>query len=462
MAELPLARLQEILGPRDLLSQPADCVAYSNDATWHAHRPDAIALPRDAGQIESLVRLANQHKFPITPRGAGTGLSGGCVPIHGGLVVSTARLQRIIDVDRRDLIAVVEPGVVTANLQAKVAAEGLMYPPDPSSKNVSTLGGNIAENAGGPRGFKYGVTRDYVLGLEVVLPDGARLNTGGRTVKNVTGYDLTRLLVGSEGTLGIITSATLRLVPQPETQMTLLATFDQLEAAGDAVGRIVAAGIVPATIELMDRLTLEVVEQFLKAGWPKTEAALLIEVDGYDEAVRRQQKQVADLCHAAGARTVELAADLDAAAKLWQGRRSVNPALTRLGPVKVGEDVVVPPSRVTDFIRRFQYLRGKFNLPMVTFGHAGDGNLHPNVVMDPRDQAQVQEVNEWLAEVARLALDLGGSLSGEHGIGLLKAPFLEWEVGAVGLRVMRSIKAALDPAGIMNPGKMRLDPEVLV
>ncbi|BDG60949.1 FAD-binding oxidoreductase [Caldinitratiruptor microaerophilus] len=451
--------LQSIVGPQYVLTEPQDLVCYSFDATWHTGRPDVVVLPAETRQVQEIVRLAAAERIPVTPRGAGTGLAGGAVPVRGGILLSLTRMRRIVDIDTRNLLAVVEPGVVTAELQRQVAREGLFYPPDPASAKVSTIGGNIATGAGGPRCFKYGVTRDYVLGLEVVLASGEVLRTGGKTVKNVTGYDLTRLLVGSEGTLGVITGATLRLIPQPETQRTLLGVFPRLADASAAVGDIVAKGIVPTTLELVDQTALRVVEDYLQAGLPvEAEAVLIIEVDGFAEAVDRQARRVAELCEAHGASAVRVAADAAQAAELWQARRAINPSLTRIRPIKVGEDVTVPPGEIPAFIRRFQYLRERYrDLPMVVYGHAGDGNLHPNVVMDPRRPEERARVEAWLADLARVALDLGGTLTGEHGIGLLKAPFLEWEVGPVGMEVMRAVKRALDPLNILNPGKMALD-----
>lgn len=454
--------LNQICGPGHVLTGAADRICYSSDGTWQSSPPDAVVLPGSAAEVAEILRLANRHRIPVTPRGAGTGLAGGAVPVRGGIVLSVARMNRILELDRRNLLAVVEPGVITADLQRAAEAEGLFYPPDPASRSVSTIGGNIANNAGGPRCFKYGVTRDYVLGLEVVLPTGEILQTGGRTVKNVTGYDLTRLMVGSEGTLGIVTRATLRLIARPETHQTLTAVFADLEAASRTIEAIVASGVVPCSLELMDRSTLEVVEEYLHLGLPVTaEAMLLIEVDGYREAVARQAEEVARLCREHGATEVRVARNAAEEAELWQARRSINPALTRIKPIKIGEDVVVPPAQIPEFLRRFRWLREEYGqrhgLNMVIYGHAGDGNLHPNVVVDPRNQAEFAAVKEWLGKLARLALDLGGTLSGEHGIGNAKAPYLEWEVGPVGLQAMRAIKRALDPNNILNPGKMQLD-----
>jgi glycolate oxidase len=385
--------LRSICGAGQVLTAPADLICYGFDATFQTYRPDAVVLPAATAEVAAVLKLANQRGFTVTPRGAGTGLAGGAVPVQGGVVMSLARMNRLVELDRRNLQAVVEPGLVTLELQQAAERAGLFYPPDPASGRVSTIGGNLATNAGGPRCFKYGVTRDYVLGLEVVLPTGEILHTGGRTVKNVTGYDLTRLLVGSEGTLGVITRATLRLIARPETRQTLLAVFDRLEDAGRAVEAVVAAGVVPCSLELMDQATIGVVEAYLHAGLPvAAEAILLIEVDGYREAVARQAAEAARLCREAGAAQVRVAETEAEAAELWRARKAISPALARIQPIKVGEDVAVPPAMVPEFLRRFRYLREQLGLTAVVFGHAGDGNVHPNVVINPREPAEYEKV----------------------------------------------------------------------
>lgn len=450
--------IAQICGESHVLTSPADRACYAFDGTTsQTHLPDLVVLPGSTQEVAAVVRLANERGFAVTPRGAGTGLAGGSVPVQGGVVMSLARMNRLLQIDRENLLAVAEPGVITGELARAAEAVGLFYPPDPASRHVSTIGGNLATNAGGPRCFKYGVTRDYVLGLEVVLPTGEVLKTGGRTVKNVTGYDLTRLIVGSEGTLGIITGATLRLIAKPETRQTLLAVFPTLDGAGQAVGRIVGAGIVPCSLELMDQASIRVVESYLQCGLPvDAEAVLLVEVDGYRETVARQAADAARICREAGAADVKLASTPAEEEELWRARRAISPALARIKPVKIGEDVAVPPAMVGEFLRRFRYLRERYGLTAVVFGHAGDGNVHPNVVIDPRNPEEQQKVESWLGDLARLALDLGGTLTGEHGIGNMKAPYLEWEVGEVGLAAMRAIKRALDPNRVLNPGKLAL------
>lgn len=451
--------LKQHLGERYVLTRDADLEAYSYDGTWKKSRPDLVCLPGTTEEVATVLRLANHHGIPVTPRGAGTGLAGGSVPVRGGIVLALTRLNRILRIDEQNLLAEVEPGVITADLQRAVEQVGLYYPPDPSSRQACTIGGNIATNAGGPRCFKYGVTRDYLLGLEAVLPNGEVIRTGGRTVKNVSGYDLTRLFCGSEGTLCVITRAILRLIPQPECTTAILAVFSDLDRAVSAVPALVRAGGIPAAIEFMDQTALGAAQQFVDLRLPAgTAAALLIEVDGFREAVDRQAREVVTALQRLGADHVRRATTPQEEQDLWTVRRSINPALTRIKPIKVGEDVTVPISRMAEFVRGFHRLREQYGLQMVIFGHAGDGNLHPNVLLDPGDPSEVARMEAVIAEVARLALDLGGSLSGEHGIGSFKAPFLHWELGDSGISTIRAIKRALDPHHILNPGKLQLDP----
>lgn len=452
-----IQELKQIVGPEYVLDSPQALLCYSYDATFHAGRPEAVVLPDSTDQVAAIMRLATRERIPVTPRGAGTGMSGGSLP-KAGIALGLSRMNRIIELDRRNLLAVVQPGVITAELQGRAEAVGLFYPPDPASFRVSTIGGNIAENAGGPRCFKYGVTRDYVLGLTVVLPDGQILKTGGRTVKNVTGYDLTRLIVGSEGTLGIVTEATLRLIPMPEATKTLMAVFPKLDDAAEANAAIVAGGVTPATLEIMDQLSLQMVERYLHLGLPvEAEAVLLIEVDGFAETMERQAGQIAGICRSHRASEVRIAGDEAEREELWRARRAISTALFQVKPSKFNEDIAVPAAQVPEMIRRMHWVREKYGLTMAVFGHAGDGNLHPNFVTDLRDRDEVAKVEEALHEVAQIALSLGGTLSGEHGIGTTKAPYLEMEVGALGLDVMRRIKRAFDPLNILNPGKMQLD-----
>lgn len=431
-------------------------LCYGTDATRMEARPEMVVRPPDGDAIPELMKAAGSHGVPVVPRGAGTGLSGGCVPVNGGIVVSTERMRIIKDIDTVNLIAVVDPGVVTARLHDAVEAEGLFYPPDPASFKACTIGGNVAENAGGLRGLKYGVTRDYVMALKVVLPTGGEIRTGSRTIKSVTGYDLTRLMVGSEGTLGFITEAIVKLIPKPETKAGFLASYDTLDAASEAVVAIIRTGIVPSTLEIMDEVTLKAVEQYQPTGGGLDEmgALLLVEVDGSDVDVARQAAKLSDALARTGATEVRRAANPAEQEQLWRARRSSLTALARISPSVVLEDATVPRSEVPAMVRAIRKVADKYGLVIGTFGHAGDGNLHPTIITDLRVPENEKKVHAAVAEIFKAALALGGTLSGEHGIGAAKASFMEDEVGKAGLAAMRAVKDALDPSGIMNPGKI--------
>ena len=451
-----LHELKRIAGEQRVYTDPADLAVYSYDATWEPASPDAVVRASSTEVVSNLLRLANEAGVPVHPRGAGTGLSGGAVPRGGGLVLALNDLNRIEEVDPADSVAVVGAGVITGDLHQAAEARGLFYPPDPASLGACTIGGNVAENAGGPRCLKYGVTRDYVLGLEVVLAGGEVLHLGGRCLKNVTGYDLPRLFTGSEGTLGVITQATLRLIPKPPAQATLLAIYDDLARAGESVVAIGQAGLLPTALEILDQLSIRYAEEYRPSGLPlDAEALLLVEVDGpNDYSTELQIQEVERVCRAGGARQVLVARDRTEAARLWQARRSVSAAIVRLKPTKISEDATVPRSRVPAMIRRLAEIRRKYDVNLVVFGHAGDGNLHPNIVANRHDPVEMARVERAVAEIFEAALSLGGTLSGEHGIGLLKAPFLANQLGAAERATMRAVKAALDPKGILNPGKV--------
>lgn len=448
-------QLAGIAGKNNVLTARADLYCYGYDATFRRYVPDVVVKPQNTGQVAAIIKLAVEKGVPVYPRGAGTGLSGGSLPVRGGIVMAMTDMNSIHEIDRENLLAVVEPGVVTAHLHRAVEKEGLFYPPDPASSDVCTIGGNIAECAGGPRGFKYGVTRDYVLGLELVSPTGEILRTGGKTVKNVSGYDLSRLLVGSEGTLGIITGAILRLIPRPRAVKTLMAVYDNLQQAGESIISISTAGVIPGTMEIMDQLAIRCVAGHSGGDLPTNAAAILIiEVDGMEAAVQEEAAIVARVCQAAGARDVVVAerpADRD---RLWRARRSVSAALVQFGPTKISEDATVPRSRIPDMITRLQQIREKYRLNLVIFGHAGDGNLHPNIVTNENNPEEMQRVEAAIEEIFRAAVSLGGTLSGEHGIGILKAPYMGLEFSPAELDYMEQIKKTLDPRGILNPGKI--------
>jgi glycolate oxidase len=439
-----------------VLSTPEDLAVYSYDGTFAEHRPEVVVLPGSTEQVSQVVRLAAAERMPVVTRGMGSGLAAASVPFNGGIVLSLTRMNRIGEIDLVNATAQVEAGVITADLQTAVEQVGLFYPPDPSSIKHSTIGGNIACNAGGPRCLKYGVTGDYVLGLSVVLADGRVLRCGGKLIKDVAGYDLKALFTGSEGTLGVITEALLRLRARPKVARTALVEYPRLEDAARSVNAILSAGIVPATLELMDETALACIEEAMHLGLPlDVEATLLIESDGNEaEIVQGEIEAIAEICRAWGARQVKVARDEVERTSLWKARRSVSPALARKAPNKLGEDITVPRSAIPEAIRQLKAISTRYSLPIVIFGHAGDGNLHPNILFDRRDPEQWEKVERMAAEEFALALQLGGTLSGEHGIGALKRPYLLNALGDVSIEIQKRIKAALDPLNIMNPGKI--------
>ena len=451
-----LDQLERITGKDAVLYMPEDLAVYSYDATFEEHCPDVVVLPRTTEQISQVIMLAGREYIPVVARGMASGLAAASVPFNGGIALSLTRMNRLLEIDEENATAHVEAGIITADLQSEVEKRGLFYPPDPSSIRHSTIGGNIACNAGGPRCLKYGVTGDYVLGLTVVLADGCVLRTGGKVIKDVVGYDLNALFTGSEGTLGVITEALLRLVARPQFTRTVLAEFPALDDAAHTVNAVLAAGFVPVTLELMDETAIACVEEALHLGLAlDVEAILLIEADGSDEsAVIREIEAIAEICKESGARLVKFARDEAERSSLWKARRSVSPALARKAPNKLGEDITVPRSAIPEAIRRLKALSIKYGLPIVIFGHAGDGNLHPNILFDKRDPEQWSKVVMMVSEEFNLALELGGTLSGEHGVGLLKRPYLQQALGPVSIGIQKRIKRALDPQNILNPGKI--------
>jgi glycolate oxidase len=452
---LPVDKISRIVGRENTLTATEELYCYGYDASKLTALPDLVVFPGSVEEVAALLRLANRHRFPVFPRGAGTGMVGAAVPWNGGMVMALTRLNRIIEIDLDNLVAVSEPGVITGEFQKAVLRHGLFYPPDPASLQFCTLGGNVAMCAGGPRAIKYGVTRDYVLGLEAVLPTGSIITTGTRTMKGVVGYDLTRLLVGSEGTLGVFTKIILRLVPAPESVRTLMAVFPSLEAAAKTVSAIIKERIIPSTLEFMDQATIRVVENYLKIGLPtQSEAILLIEVDGRECLLEGDVKRIGDICDQCGASAVEIAHTEAERDRLWQARRSISPALGQIKPGKINEDVTVPRTEIPALIRATQRLAEQYELTIVCFGHAGDGNIHTNIMLDRDNQDELRRSEKAVEELFRIVLELGGTLSGEHGIGITKSPFLQWEIGPEGYDAMRRIKTALDPLNILNPGKM--------
>lgn len=447
--------LRQIVGDGCFLFSPEDLLLYSYDGTQSESRPDAIALPTSTEQIARLLTVASQQGLPVVPRGAGTNLSGGSLPSQGGLVLGLSKMNRVLEVNPDNLTAIVEPGVVNADLQRHLRPYGLFFPPDPASMNVCTIGGNVASCAGGPRCFKYGVTRDYVLGLEVVLPNGEVMHTGGQAVKNVTGYDLTRLLVGSEGTLAVITQAIVRLLPLPEAQQTMLVVFNSLVGAGRAVSAVIAHGIVPATLELMDNLLIQCAEDYVHIGLPRdAQAVLIIEVDGFREALDRQTEAIKSICQEEGATDIRMARTASEADLLWLGRRTIYGAIGRLKPSFMVQDVTVPRDKLPVMIERVQQISEKHGILIGVVAHAGDGNLHPIPLFDKRNPDDVTRVDEIEREIFTEAVALGGTLSGEHGIGMAKQAFMSLEYGPTEMRIARGLKRLFDPANILNPNKV--------
>jgi glycolate oxidase len=448
--------LRDVVGEKHVLTHKVDLVTYSFDATADVpHQiPDVVVMPANTEEIRSIVNLARTRGIAIYPRGAGTNLSGGAIPLHRGIVLSFQRMNRILEVDAENLTATVQPGVVIQELNNAVTGHGLMYPPDPGTVATATMGGSVAENSGGLRGLKYGVTKHYVMGMEVVLANGDKVRFGGKTVKNVTAYEFASLFVGSEGTLGIITEITVKLIPAPKFRRTMLATFQTIEDAGNTVAGIIKAQVIPATLEILDRKTIETVEAYAHVGLQAAEALLLIEVDGMAaEVVNREADAVVKTV--ADNRGVLRLANSDAERdQLWAARRAALPALASLNNTVVLEDATVPRSCITKMLVACANIGRKYNLVLGTFGHAGDGNLHPTILADKNNAAEMERVHRAVEEIFDTALSLGGTLSGEHGIGIAKMRFLGNELGESGVNLMRSIKEALDPTGVLNPGKL--------
>ncbi|MGO8675619.1 MAG: FAD-binding oxidoreductase [Limisphaerales bacterium] len=451
-----LSELRRLIGSGNVLTEKEDLIAYSFDATAALRQlPECVVLATTTDQVSSVLKLAQETRTAIVTRGSGTGLSGGSLPCPGCIVLCLARMARILELDRANLTLLAEAGVTTGEAADAAAAAELFYPPDPGSMKSSTLGGNVAENSGGLRGLKYGVTRNYVLGLEVVLPDGEVLWTGNKCVKDVAGYSLRDLFVGSEGTLGVITKVLMKLIPKPPAKSTLVATFARMDQAAQTVSDIIAARIIPCTLEFLDRTTIRCVEDFAHAGLPlDCEALLLMETDGHPAAVAEEASRMAELARANSAIRVVVAKDETEANNLASARRSAFSALARVAPTTLLEDATVPRSELAAMIRFISAVAAKYELRIGTFGHMGDGNLHPTFLTNERDAAEMRRVEEAFKEIFDEAIRLGGTITGEHGVGVSKKSFLPKFAGGAQMRVMRELRRALDPNGILNPGKM--------
>ena len=447
------AEFRSIVGDQWFLDTPEDLAVYSYDGFLLEFNPDGVIIPGNRDEIAKIMGVANRERINIIPRGAGTNICGSSVARKGGIIMAFHRLNKILEVDAESMCAVVQPGVVNADLQKDVARYGLMYPPDPASMFVCTIGGNVALNAGGPRGVKYGVTRDYLLGLEVVLPTGEVIRTGGKTLKNVSGFDLTRLMCGSEGTLGIFTEIIVRLVPLAPAKATLQDTYSNLDDAATTVSAIIGSGIIPTTLELIDRTVLDVISNYGGARFSEeAQALLLIEVDGEEVLVEAQGRKIEALCRERGAVEVERASTPEEADKLWQARRTAFGAVASLRPNCIVEDATVPVKMLPAMIRKIVEIADKYDLKIGILAHAGDGNLHPLIMTDLRDKEEMARVDKGLEELFEAAIGMGGTLSGEHGIGIAKDRFMSMEFSQTSIDLMRGIKRVFDPNNILNPG----------
>jgi len=448
--------LAGIVGSEHVLTEPEDLIPYGFDGTAAIRtRPGVVVLPGSSEEVAQCVTWARSHGVPVTTRGSGTGLSGGSVPPSEGLVLCVVRMNKVLEVDPSNLTVRAQCGAITQQIDDAAGEHGLFYPPDPGSMKISTIGGNVAENSGGLRGLKYGVTRDYVMGLEVVLPDGRLVRLGSACVKDVAGYSMKDVFVGSEGSLGIITEVLLKLLPRPAARRTLLAHYDRIEAAAETVSAIIAAKIIPCTLEFLDGMTVRCVEDYARIGLPVDCAALLLmETDGHPAAVEDEAERMMEIARAHGATSVTKAKDDAEAARLANARRSAFSALARVRPTTILEDVTVPRSALAEMVTFISATAARLDLTVGTFGHMGDGNLHPTFLTDERDEAEMKRVHEALDIIVSKTLDLGGTITGEHGVGLAKKPWLRQQLGDASYDLMRQLKEAIDPNGLLNPGKI--------
>jgi glycolate oxidase len=446
--------LEKKIGAARVLSRPEELTCYSYDVSTYQHAPDVVVTACCLDDVVKVMEIAAREKVRVVPRGSATNMCGATIPLHGGIVLDTLSMNRILEIDRENLTVTCQPGVITVDLQTTVEAEGLFYPPDPQSLNMSSIGGNVALDSGGPRAVKYGVTRNYVLGLETVLVGGLVLRSGGKTTKDVSGYNLTQLLVGSEGTLGVFTEMILRLLPLPEARRTLICVFDDLVDASRTVTRIIDHKVVPSMLELLDKTSIELIQRYMDAGYPTdAEAILLIEVDGSLSDVDRQIKTISKLSSECNARDITIASTAAEADTIWAGRRSGFAAMSAYRPVVVPEDAVVPRNRLPEMVAGIQAIAKEYGMLLPTFGHAGDGNVHPHICYDPRDEAEAAKVPLIKDRIYQVALSLGGSITGEHGVGVAKRHLFSLQHSELALRMMQGIKKVFDPDDILNPGK---------
>jgi glycolate oxidase len=447
--------LKAIVGKERFLDEKEDLLIYSYDAFMVKGQPDVVLFPVTTEEVSRIMKVASREKIPVTPRGAATNLTGGSVPTHGGIALVFTKMNKILEIDKANRVAVVQPGVVNMDLQKELAKQGLYYPPDPGSMAVTTMGGNVAENAGGPRAVKYGVTKDYLLGMEIVLASGQVLRTGAKTFKNVTGYNLTQLFCGSEGTLGLITEIALKLIPMPEAKRTIQAAYKSLEDTGKTVVKTLEMGILPVALELLDKTFINIIEDYTHIGLPReAEALLLIEVDGPEAGVVDQAERLVKLCREMGAHEVKLAETPAEIEEIWRARRSAYGAEARLRPTAIAEDCTVPVTKLVAMFQEVRKIAEKYNLLIPIVAHAGDGNLHPQILTDIRNKEEMERVVKAIDEISVKAVELGGTLTGEHGIGIAKREMLPFEIGEAAMEVTKNLKKIFDPLNILNPDKV--------
>ncbi|SDT97525.1 FAD-binding oxidoreductase [Desulfobacula phenolica] len=448
-------QLQKISGKQNCTREKEDLLCYAYDSTGTCFLPDAVIFPGSEKEVSRILKFASKERLIVVPRGTGSGMTGGAVPVKGGLVLVTTRMNKIFDVDENNFIVRVQPGVIVADIHKIAEQKGLFYPPDPSSSSVCTIGGNIGECAGGPKAVKYGVTRDYVLGLRAVLPSGEVIQTGVSTAKGVAGYDLTRLIVGSEGTLAVVTEITLKLLPKPDAVKTMAVFFDSMQMAAKTVSNIMREAVVPRCVEYLDEACLHLVQESLSFELPRgIKALLIIELDGDTAGVEKDAKKIKKLCLSCGAMEVMVAKDQTEAQKLWDARKALSPVLYKIATNKINEDIVVPIDKIPEMVQVTQDLQKKFGLKVVSFGHAGDGNIHCNIMYHKADKDESKRAKKAVDELFEATLNLGGTITGEHGVGITKMKYLPMEIGTTQIELMKGIKKVFDPQNILNPGKI--------